>query len=80
MQFMAPVIQLVNLTAETTYCYSISATDTAIDTTVVGSCDGTFTTEAEATPSPTIPGRCALSLTGKDKVFFTSLDCLPDGN
>ena len=69
MQFMAPVIQLVNLTAETTYCYSISVTETAIDTTVVGSCDGTFITAAEATPSPTIPGRCVHSLTGKDKVY-----------
>ena len=57
MQFMAPVIQLVNLTAETTYFYSISDTDTAIDTTVVGSCDGTFTTRGEATPSPTMPGK-----------------------
>ena len=60
MSFMPSVIQLVNLTAETMYCYSISAT--ASDRTEVGSCDGTFTTEAEATPSPTVPGKCAAVL------------------
>ena len=53
--FMTPAIELVNLTANTTYCYSINATDTASDATV-GSCHGTFTTEAEATTSPaTLP-------------------------
>jgi len=48
--FMIPAIQLVNLTAETTYCYSIDVTDTASDATVDGSCNGTFTTKA--------PGKC----------------------
>ena len=60
--FMTPAIQLVNLTANTTYCYSINVTDTASDATV-GSCNGTFTTAAEATTSPTTPGEC--TLTGK---------------
>ena len=55
MPFMQPEKELVNLTAETMYCYSISAT--ASDRTVFGSCDGTFTTEEEATPSPTMPGK-----------------------
>ena len=60
--FMTPAIQLVNLTANTTYCYSINVTDTASDATI-GSCNGTFTTAAEATTSPTTPGEC--TLTGK---------------
>jgi len=60
--FMTPAIQLVNLTAETTYCYSVNVTDTASDATI-GSCNGTFTTAAEATTSPTTPGEC--TLTGK---------------
>ena len=46
--FMTPAIQLVNLAANTTYCYSTNVTDTASDATV-GSCYGTFTTTAEAT-------------------------------
>ena len=63
---MIPAIQLVNLTANTTYCYSINVTDTASDATVAGSCNGTFTTRAEASPPPTIPGKCVCgSLTGK---------------
>jgi len=45
--FMISEIPLVNLTAETMYCYSI---DTACDATVVGSCNGAFTTTAEASP------------------------------
>jgi len=56
--FMTPAIPLVNLTANTTYCYSINVTDTANNATVVGTCDGTFTTRAEASPPPTIPGKC----------------------
>ena len=60
--FMTPAIQLVNLTANTTYCYSINVTDTASGATI-GSCYGTFTTAAEATTSPTTPGEC--TLTGK---------------
>jgi len=52
---MIPAIELVNLTANTTYCYSINVTDTASDATV-GSCYGTFTTATEATTSPaTLP-------------------------
>jgi len=49
--FMIPAIQLVNLTANTTYCYSINVTDTASNI-MFGSCYGTFTTTA----SPTTPG------------------------
>jgi len=52
--FMISEIQLVNLTANTTYCYSINVTDTASDATV-GSCYGTFTTAAETITSPTMP-------------------------
>ena len=55
MTFMTPAIQLVNLTANTTYCYFISATDSASDP-IVGSCNGTFSTAAEATTPPTTPG------------------------
>ena len=55
--FMTSGIQLVNLSAETTYCYSINVTDTASNITF-GSCYGTFTTTAEATASPTTPGKC----------------------
>jgi len=55
--FMTPAIQLVNLTANTTYCYSINVTDTASNI-MFGSCYGTFTTTAEATASPTTPGKC----------------------
>ena len=47
---MISEIQLVNLTANTTYCYSINVTDTASDATVCP-CYGTFTTTAEATTS-----------------------------
>ena len=52
----------MNLTAETTYCYSINVTDTASDVTVAGSCNGTFTTRAEASPPPTIPGKCVCGI------------------
>jgi len=58
--FMIPAIQLVNLTASTTYCYSMNVTDTAGDATI-GSSYGTFTTAAKATTaaetitSPTMP-------------------------
>ena len=43
---MSPAVHLMNLTAESTYCYSISTTDSESDKIVVGSCNGTFTTEA----------------------------------
>jgi len=43
---MSPAVHLMNLTAESTYCYSISTTDSENDTVVAGSCNGTFTTGA----------------------------------
>ena len=42
MQFQPPVVHLVNLTADTTYCYSIAYNGS--NTTVDGSCSGTFNT------------------------------------
>jgi len=64
MQFRPPVVYLVNLAADTMYCYSIASNTTVTDNkAVVGSCHGTFitavdttatlTTMSLTTPSPT---------------------------
>ena len=42
LQFQPPVVHLVNLTADTTYCYSIAYNGS--NTTADGSCGGTFNT------------------------------------
>ena len=49
-QFTPPVhvVHLVNLTADTTYCYSIASNGSSA-TQVAGSCNGTFYTTADTT-------------------------------
>ena len=46
-QFQSPVVHLVDLTADTLYCYSI--------TNNVGSCNGMFSTTADTSSPPTMP-------------------------
>ena len=53
-QFRPPVhvVHLVNLTADTTYCYSIASNGSSA-TQVAGSCNGTFADTTTKTPSTT---------------------------
>ena len=48
--FKPPVVHLENLTANTTYCYSISYNGNDLNATA---CSGTFTTETTPTTEPT---------------------------
>ena len=47
-QFRPPVVHLENLTADITYCYSITYNGNSA-TQVAGSCNGTFHTTADTT-------------------------------
>ena len=47
-QFRPPVVHLVNLTADITYCYSITYNGNSA-TQVAGSCNGIFHTTADTT-------------------------------
>ena len=63
-QFRPPVVHLVNLTADTTYCYSIASNGSSA-TQVAGSCNGTFYTTADTTtktPPTTGTNTCYIML------------------
>ena len=54
-QFRPPVhvVHLVNLSADTTYCYSITSNENSDAIQVAGSCNGTFADNTTKTPSTT---------------------------